>query len=125
MANLLALVPLRTLPLNSGPFPPPALPGLIGTTGLSANPGRPAWPSRVAGRSHVLPPPGVSRVASDLRVQACHRHYPGGTAGSDRSRGGSFTPSCSPATAAFPVSVAGRRPPFSFFGLLRGLSRFR
>src|SRR5262249_34529986 len=27
--------------LNQGPFPPPALPGFVGTTGLSATPARP------------------------------------------------------------------------------------
>ncbi len=37
--------------LNQGPFPPPALPGFPGTTGLSATPQRPASPSRAAGWS--------------------------------------------------------------------------
>ena len=48
-ANLPALMPLRTSVLNSGPFPQPALPGVGGTTGLSATPGGPACPSRASG----------------------------------------------------------------------------
>jgi hypothetical protein len=40
---------LAALPLNQGPFPPPALPGFFGNTGLSAIPRSPASPSRVAG----------------------------------------------------------------------------
>ena len=38
-----------TLVLNSGPFPRPALPGVGGTTGLSATPPGPACPSRASG----------------------------------------------------------------------------
>src|SRR5947209_10029821 len=48
--------------------------------GLSDSPGGPACPSRASGWV-TPPPPGVSRVACDLRVQACRRPYPGGTAG--------------------------------------------
>src|SRR5262249_15291125 len=48
-ANLPALMPLGTLVLNSGPFPPPELPGFRGTTGLSATPPGPACPSRASG----------------------------------------------------------------------------
>ena len=40
---------LTVLPLNQGPFPPPALPGFVSTTGLSAIPHSPALPSRAAG----------------------------------------------------------------------------
>ena len=40
--SLLALIS------NQGPFPPPALPGFIGTTNLSVTPNGPAWLSRVA-----------------------------------------------------------------------------
>src|SRR5262249_10646080 len=69
---------LRTLAWNQGPFPPPALPSLDGTMGLSDSPSGPACPSRASGWL-TPPPPGVSRVASVLRVQACRRHYPGGT----------------------------------------------
>src|ERR1019366_8348486 len=49
---------------NSGPFPPPALPGFIGTTDLPATPHGPAWLSRVASRSKLRIPPGAPRVAS-------------------------------------------------------------
>src|SRR5271157_4827654 len=40
-------------------------------------------------RPHRL---GVSRVALDLRVPTCRRHYPGGPLGSDRSWDGLFHP---------------------------------
>ncbi len=41
---------------NRGPFPPPALPGFPGTTGLSATLTGPAWPSRAVGwRVHRQP----------------------------------------------------------------------
>jgi len=73
-----------TLILNSGSFPPPALTGFIGTTGLSATPAEPACPSRASGWESRAPVEGVSRVASVLRVLACRRHYPGGTPGSGR-----------------------------------------
>jgi hypothetical protein len=39
----------RTFALNQGPFPRPALPGVNGTTGLSATPPSPACPSRASG----------------------------------------------------------------------------
>ncbi len=41
--------PRRAPFLNSGPFPPPELPGFPGTTSLSATPGGPACPSRASG----------------------------------------------------------------------------
>ena len=41
--------PRRATSLNSGPFPPPELPGFLGTTSLSATPGGPACPSRESG----------------------------------------------------------------------------
>src|SRR5271165_1469454 len=54
--------------------------------------GRPhEWGSpRVEG--HAPSPLGVSRVALDLHVPTCRRHYPGGPLGSDRSWGGLFQP---------------------------------
>src|SRR5260370_14122219 len=79
---------------------------------LSDSPGGPAYPSRVSGWL-TLPPPRVSRVASDLRVQTCRRHYPGGTTGEGESFPGE------PVTAAFPVSVAGRLPRQTSRRLLR------
>src|SRR5262249_48242960 len=54
-ANLPALVPLGTLILNSGPFPPPELPGFGGTTSLSVTPVGPACPSRASGRRSRSP----------------------------------------------------------------------
>ena len=59
-----------------------------------------AWPSRVAGWESRAPTAEVSRVASDLRVQACHRPYPGGILGAGRVV--RVIP-LSPRTAAFPV----------------------
>jgi hypothetical protein len=86
-ANLLVLTPLRTLVLNSGPFPPPELPGFLGTTSLSVTPVGPACPSRASGWESRAPTDGVSRVAVVLRMSACRRHYPGGTPGSCRFSG--------------------------------------
>ena len=76
MATLRIVTASGTLP-KSGPFPPPALPGLDGTMDLSDSPSGPACPSRASGWL-TQPPPGVSRVACVLPVQTCHRHYPGG-----------------------------------------------
>ena len=44
--------------LNQGPFPPPALPGFPGTTGLSATPSRPEHLSQVSGCSSLSTPRG-------------------------------------------------------------------
>ena len=44
--------------MNQGPFPPPALPGFIGITNLSATPGRPACPSRASSWSSLTTPWG-------------------------------------------------------------------
>jgi hypothetical protein len=41
--------PRRPASLNSGPFPPPELPGFLGTTSPSATPGGPTCPSREFG----------------------------------------------------------------------------
>ena len=49
------------------------------------------------------PPLGVSRVALDLHVPTCRRHYPGGPLGSDRSWDGLFQP--------LPFHPQRRRPP--------------
>jgi len=53
------LSPLLTLTLNQGPFPPPALPGFPGTTGLSATPHGPACPSRASGWARAALRPGL------------------------------------------------------------------
>jgi hypothetical protein len=51
------------------------------------------------------PPSRVSRVASDLPVQACRRHYPGGTMDPDVARARAWS-----MTAAFPATMPGRLP---------------
>jgi len=66
-ANLPALVPLGTLVLNSGSFPPPELPGFRGTTSLSATPPGPACPSRAPGWR--------SRASAELGFPCC-RYLP-------------------------------------------------
>jgi len=66
-------------------------------------------------------PPGVSRVASDLVYGHAVAITPVGSLGLVASRG--VTPSF-PATAAFPVSVAGRLPHYPFRGLLSVHSRY-
>jgi hypothetical protein len=86
IANLPALLPLRALVLNSGPFPRPALPGVLGRTGLSATPGGPAWPSRASGWGHAPTARGFPCCVGSF-LQTCRRHYPGGTTGSRRFGG--------------------------------------
>ena len=68
---------------------------------------------------------GVSRVALDLRVQACRRHYPGGPLGSI-ARGTAYSnrfPSRQRRRPS-PCSVPGRRPHWTFRGLLNVHSRY-
>ncbi len=69
--------PLPETHAKSGSFPPPALPGFNGTTGLSAILARPVWFSRTSGwwsNHHVRGLP----VFRDLPVlYACCRPYPG------------------------------------------------
>jgi len=87
IANLPALMPLRTLTLNSGPFPPPALPGFDGTAGLSATPGGPACPSRESGRESRTPTAWGFPCCLGSPVPTCRRHYPGGIVGFGRFSG--------------------------------------
>jgi len=54
--------------LNQGPFPPPALPSFVSTTGLSATPSRPACPSRASSWSFARPRYRASRVARAFLV---------------------------------------------------------
>jgi hypothetical protein len=76
-------------------------------------------PRRCPVEGHAPSLPGASRVALHLHVPACRRHYPGGPLGSDCSWFGLFQPRpSSPATAAFPMLVQGRRPHWTFRGLL-------
>ena len=122
IANLLALVPLRTPVLNSDPFPPPELPGFAGTIGLSVTPGGPACPSWASGWRSRPPPPGASRVVLGLRLPACRRHYPEGDHWADVASRES--PPRDPVTAAFLVMLAGRLPRHFFRGLLGVHSRY-
>src|SRR5208337_1987942 len=64
--------------------------------------GRPHEWGSPRGEGHAPSPLGVSRVALDLRVPTCRRHYPGGPLGSDRSWDGLFHP--------FPIHPQRRRP---------------
>src|SRR5512144_305984 len=107
IANLPALLPLRTLVLNSGPFPRPALPGVLGRTGLSATPSGPVRPSRAPVDGSRPPPLGASRVASDLLFRHAVANTPVGPLVHVASRGVTPNP---PVTAAFPVFAAGRLP---------------
>ena len=100
-------MPLRTSILNSGPFPPPALPGFDGTTGLSATPGGPACPSRESGWRSRAPPPGASRVASDLLCRHAVANTPVGPLVRVASRG--VTPIL-PATCGLPRFSGGSAP---------------
>ena len=54
--------------LNQGPFPPPALPSFVSTTGLSATPSRPTCPSRASSWSFARPRYRASRVARAFLV---------------------------------------------------------
>ena len=111
---------------NQGPFPRPELPGVLGTTGLSATPIGPSCPSREHGWRSRTAAEGVSRVALDLHMQTCRLLYPGGTAGSNRSRVGVFQPITQiPATTAFPRSLMGRLPRRKFLGLIGSVLALR
>ena len=66
--------------MNQGPFPPPALPGFSGNTGLSVTPGRPTCPSRAPSWSSLLHALGLP-VLPTLSLRACCRRYPGAATG--------------------------------------------
>ena len=77
----LSLLPALTL--NQGPFPPPALPGFVGTTSLSAIPCGPARSSRTTGwaRAHraglpVLRPVPYVCMPSPVPRQDRQRDWP-------------------------------------------------
>ena len=112
-------MPLLTPSLDSGPFPQPELPGVLGTAGLSAIPTRRACPSRASGCGSWPRADWDFPCCFGSPLQACHRQYPGGIAGSNRSRDDLFQPFPNdPATAAFPGSRTGRLPHHCFRGLL-------
>ena len=88
MATLQTLAVSRSLP-NSGPFPPPALPGFQGTMSLSDSPRGPARrltpvprgrPVGFRALQHASTAWGLP-CCGDLLAQTCRRHYPGGIAG--------------------------------------------
>ena len=98
---------------KSGPFPPPALPGLSGTMTLSdSRPNR-----RLTRRRGRDPRPSGS---PQLRASPFRRAVPNYPGGSGRVR----LSVASPSRAAFPVSQAGRHPRRHFRGLLRLHSRY-
>ena len=68
---------LPTPALNQGPFPPPALPGLLGTTGLSATPSRPACPSRASGWPSRPTTQWGFPCCVRFPLCTCCRQYPG------------------------------------------------
>ena len=66
----------KVKPICFRPFPPPALPGFIGTTSLSATPRRPTPPSRVFGWLFLYHAKGLP-VLPAFSLCTCYRHYPG------------------------------------------------
>ena len=69
--NLTSFLPFN-VPLNQGPFPPPALPGFLSATGLSAALARPACPSPDA---RLVRTPQTTRRGLPvlLRLSSCMR----------------------------------------------------
>ncbi len=99
---------------KSGPFPPPALPGLTGRTTLSdSRPARRARHDVGVATSDQNGSPPITRTT----FPTCRAHYPGG---SERVH----TSVASPSHAAFPDRRAGRHPRFHCRGLLRLHSRY-
>ena len=99
---------------KSGPFPPPALPGLAGTTTLSDS--RRHRRPKATFEGATLMPPGLPRLPASPFRRAVPT-YPGGPRRVHLSV-------ASPPRAAFPVIQAGRRPRLHFRGLLRLHSRY-
>ena len=110
-------IPASLAPASARPRPRPLrstgitrLPHYYGPLRHPERPGPVLTDDRFTGHAS-RPPNGASRVASLSRVHACHRHYPGRTAGC-------ACRSPSPATAAFPETQAGRLLHYPFRGLL-------
>jgi hypothetical protein len=111
MATLRIVAASGTLP-KSGPFPPPALPGLDGTMGLSDSPHGRTSPSRASRWQAVLPPLG----SPVLRSFSLCRH-----ARATTPAGPSLGSGCSPDSddGGLPQMSAGSAPAVkSFRGLL-------
>ena len=107
---------LSMLLSNQGPFPRPALPGVISTTGPSATSTTRPDPRGLP----VGPCPTIdeaSHVASSPIFHACRHHYPGGS-GTVLTRLASRSPS------AFPCLTEGRLPRLLFRGLPSARLRF-
>src|SRR6202011_2179439 len=102
---------LAAFVLNQGPFPPPALPGFIGTTSLSATPGRPACPSRASGWSSPTTPWGFPCC---VRFPCVHA-----AATTPAQRLGVLLCSFTPAVSAFPERIIGSACALSFSRLAR------
>src|ERR1700730_7843824 len=92
---------------KSGPFPPPALPGLDGRMNLSDSRRAATRCGVRGGKPRPTRPPPITRIA----LPACYAHYPGGP---ERVH----WPVPSPFRAAFPATQARRRPHREFRGLL-------
>ncbi len=110
VAPISCALPLPIPALNQGPFPPPALPGFLSNTGLSATPSRPEAPSRVSGWSSQTTQRGFP----------CCARFPLVYMPSPLPRHGDWVHSSlsSPVMAAFPVRGIGRPVQRPFRGLL-------
>ena len=82
-SSIAGLSALPSLGSGQGSFPPPALPGLNGTTSPSAICVRRCWPSRVHRWRGVAAPTTIADFpcCTLLISRACCHHYPGGIAG--------------------------------------------
>ena len=94
---------------KSGSFPPPALPGFISTTSLSATPKRPSLLLTESWLRATTSHRGASRVACRFLFHTCHRPDPGGT-----GRGPSLVP----------LSLDQRRPSLSVHQVGSRIKRF-
>jgi hypothetical protein len=107
---------LPALILNQGPFPPPALPGFNGTTGLSVTPQRPDLPSRASGWSSPTTPRGFPCCVCLPCVHA--------VATTPAQRRTVLPCSIHSVVSAFPERVVGSACASSFRGLLGVHSRY-
>src|SRR5271169_4747436 len=110
---------LLTLDLELRPLPSAGVTRFHGYYGPLRHPKRPGLSLagiRFEGKRPLAA--RASRVALHLLVPTCRRQYPGGPLGLDRSWDGLFQPSLYPAAAAFPITAQGRRPHWTFRGLL-------
>ena len=103
--------------LTCGPFPPPALPGLSGSTDLSATLTGPACPLRDSGLARARHRQGFPCCCS-LPLPCVPAPIP-------RRRRPVLVSLASRSLPAFPVSTAGRPPHHPFRGLLGVYSRSR